>query len=418
MNRHPRRVIALTVVGFLVLAGLAAGGGWWLGQRGDRQPAASGVTTAPPITQPATATTAPATPTSRERVGTWQRLPAAPLPTSYAYTSVWTGTEMLLLGLVGAGPEPGSRMAYVGAAYNPSTGTWRRLPPIRALQEGNSEGASRAVWTGSEALLAGLINGAYDPTANRWRRISPEGLGGGVTVWTGRQVLMWGGGCCGDDVASGAAYTPETDTWQRLPASPLAGRQRPQGAWTGTELVIVGGANADGKALRDAAAYNPATRSWRRLPAMPEPRGHATATWTGREVVVAGGSGPSSNVRPYVRLYTDGVAYNPATNRWRRLPAMEGGRMDHTAVWTGRHLQVWGGRTIRAGSWTAPAHGLAYDPAGNRWSALPKSPLRGRTGHVAVWTGTQMLLWGGYPVRHTDPQRPFTDGAAYTPYPL
>ncbi len=416
MNGHPRRVIALTVVGILVMAGLA-GGGWWLGQRGDRQPAASGVTTAPPTNPPASGTTIPATPTSRERVGTWQRLPAAPIPASYANTTVWTGTEMLLLGLVGAEPEYGSRMAYVGAAYNPSTNTWRKLPAIRSLNEGNYEGGSHAVWTGSESLLAGLINGAYNPATDRWRRISSEGLGGAVTVWTGRQVLMWGGGCCGDDVAVGAAYTPETDTWRRLPASPLAGRQHTVGTWTGTELIIVGGSTADGKVFRDAAAYNPATRSWRRLPAMPEPRGGATATWDGSEVLVIGGRG-AAGASDDVRVNADGVAYNPANNRWRRLPAMESSRMDHTAVWTGRDLLVWGGRTLRTGSWTAPAHGLAYDPASNRWSALPKSPLRGRSGHVAVWTGTQMLIWGGYPARQTDPQQHFVDGAAYTPYPL
>jgi hypothetical protein len=46
------------------------------------------------------------------------------------------------------------------------------------------------------------------------------------------------------------------------------------------------------------------------------------------------------------------------------------------------------------------------------------SPLRGRIGHVAVWTGSQMLVWGGTPARASDPQRPFSDGAAYTPYPL
>jgi hypothetical protein len=63
-------------------------------------------------------------------------------------------------------------------------------------------------------------------------------------------------------------------------------------------------------------------------------------------------------------------------------------------------------------------HGLAYDPVANRWSPLPKSPLRGRFGHVAVWTGTRLLIWGGHPARQTDPERPFTDGAAYTPYPL
>ena len=65
-----------------------------------------------------------------------------------------------------------------------------------------------------------------------------------------------------------------------------------------------------------------------------------------------------------------------------------------------------------------PGLGATCEPAGNRWSALPRSPLRGRAGHVAVWTGTQMLIWGGYPARRTDPEKPFTDGAAYSPYPL
>jgi hypothetical protein len=38
--------------------------------------------------------------------------------------------------------------------------------------------------------------------------------------------------------------------------------------------------------------------------------------------------------------------------------------------------------------------------------------LRGRIGHVAAWTGAQMLIWGGNSV--TGPDTSFTDGAAYT----
>jgi N-acetylneuraminic acid mutarotase len=102
------------------------------------------------------------------------------------------------------------------------------------------------------------------------------------------------------------------------------------------------------------------------------------------------------------------VAYNPATNRWRRLPSMGVGRTGHTAVWTGDQLLVWGART-------APPYGLAYDPATNQWSELPISPLRGRTGHLAVWTGGQMLIWGGSSARASDPDTLFADGAAYTP---
>lgn len=217
-----------------------------------------------------------------------------------------------------------------------------------------------------------------------------------------------------------ARPTPRRPTTGAGCPRPLAGRQQTAGVWTGSELIVVDGNNTDGKVFANAAAYNPANRSWRRLPPMPEARTGATVTWNGREVLVVGGQGRFSNL---ARPYADGVAYNPASNAWRRLPAMDSGRIWHTAVCTSRQLLVWGGRTRAGDSWTAPAHGLAYDRAANHWSPLPRSPLprsplRGRTGHLAVWTGSQMLIWGGIPARDSDPVKPFPDGAAYTPYPL
>jgi N-acetylneuraminic acid mutarotase len=410
MNGQRRRVIALTTAGILVAGLLAGGGGWWLGQRDQARPAAVGVTSVPTtgphnttINPPSTPTQP--TPTSPVRVGTWQRLPAAPIPTGlYEFAGVWTGNELLLYGAAqGRG---------VGAAYNPATNSWRKLPagpgPAQAM-----EGGYKAVWTGTEMLGWGLgLDGAYNPATNHWRRLAGPTWSG--SIWTGRQVLTWGGGCCDDESDQGAAYTPATDTWRPFPPSPLTGRHAPM-AWTGRELIIAGGSQ-HGKALADAAAYNPSTRTWRRLPPMPEPRAGATATWDGREVLIVGGTGPGSNVQPYVRLRTDGVAYDPATNGWRRLPAMgDAGRTEHTAVWTGTQLLVWGGRTYRAGAWTTPPHGVAYDPGANHWSALPRSVLRGRTGQVAVWTGTQMLIWGGWPVTVGGTLH---DGAAYIPTPL
>jgi hypothetical protein len=410
MDRHLQRIIGLILVGILV-AGALVGGGWWLGQRSDRQPAASGVTSAPSIIPPAPDTTAP---TSRAPAGTWQRLPAAPIPGG-SYASVWTGTELLLHAPLSSFHGEHYISRSVGAAYNPTSRTWRNLPPAPGPVQ-NMEGGYRAVWTGRELLGWGMgLDAAYNPATNRWRRIATGGSAWAVMVWTGRQVLTWGGGCCGDDVAGGAAYTPSTDTWSRLPAGPLAGRQRTTGAWTGSELVIVGGSTADGAVFTDAAAYNPTTRSWRRLPDLPEPRTGATVTWNGRELLVVGGHGRSSD---QAQPYADGVAYSPASNRWRRLPAMDTGRIGHTALCTGSQLLVWGGQTRSGGAWTAPGRGLAYERATNRWIPLPMSPLRGRIGHVAVWTGSQMLVWGGTPARASDPQRPFSDGAAYTPYPL
>jgi N-acetylneuraminic acid mutarotase len=276
----------------------------------------------------------------------------------------------------------------------------------------NGEGHDRAVWTGRELLGWGMgLNAAYSPATNQWRPLAGSIGAPSIMVWTGRQVLTWGGGCCGEDSADGSAYTPATNSWQATPRGPLAGRHT-TGAWTGTELIVVGGGNTDGKIFRDAAAYNPTTRSWRQLPPMPAPRTAATATWTGTEVLVVGGHQGDIN---HGGLYKDGLAYNPATNRWRSLPSIEVGRIGHSAVWTGRQLLVWGGQTVRAGVRTAPPHGLAYDPAANRWSRLPTAPLRGRTGHLAVWTGNQMLVWGGQSARDPDPGQRFDNGAAYTP---
>ncbi|HEY6708153.1 MAG TPA: kelch repeat-containing protein [Actinomycetota bacterium] len=420
MNRRQQRLIGLILVGILT-AGALVGGGWWLGQRSDRQSAASGVTVAPSPNPPAATpgipdtSTTPAPPTSQAQAGSWQWLPAAPIPAGATYAGVWTGSELLVHGAYFRFEDEKSVGRSVGAAYRPTTRTWRVLPPAPGPLQ-NMEGGYHAIWTGRELLGWGMgLDAAYNPATNRWRRIAPGGSAWAVRVWTGRQVLTWGGGCCGDDVAGGAAYTPATNRWSNLPAAPLAGRQQTAGVWTGSELIVVGGNNTDGKVFADAAAYDPVTRSWRRLPPMPEARTGATVTWNGREVLVVGGQGRFGD---RARPYADGVAYSPASNAWRRLPAMDSGRIWHSAVCTGRQLLVWGGQTRAGDSWTAPAHGLTYDRAANRWLPLPRSPLRGRTGHLAVWTGSQLLIWGGIPVRHSDPEKPFADGAAYTPYPV
>jgi uncharacterized membrane protein len=78
------------------------------------------------------------------------------------------------------------------------------------------------------------------------------------------------------------------------------------------------------------------------------------------------------------------------------------------AVWTGRQALVWGGLT---GAGVPPPHGEAFNPATNRWTALPASPLRGRADPTAVWTGRQMIVWGG----DNKNGKSYTDGAAYTP---
>ncbi|MDY7086958.1 MAG: hypothetical protein SYR96_17795, partial [Actinomycetota bacterium] len=117
--------------------------------------------------------------------------------------------------------------------------------------------------------------------------------------------------------------------------------------------------------------------------------------------------------RPAKPARTTAYAYRPATNRWRRLPPLEVGRSAHVAVWTGSRLIVWGGYTRGAvnAEPTKPAHGLILDPVAGRWSPMPQAPIHGRRDATAFWTGSRMLVWGGYTVG--DNPTGLLDGASY-----
>ncbi|MBI3655132.1 MAG: hypothetical protein HY232_01775 [Acidobacteria bacterium] len=78
---------------------------------------------------------------------------------------------------------------------------------------------------------------------------------------------------------------------------------------------------------------------------------------------------------------------------WTPTPAPPQERSNHTAVWTGTEMIVWGGEDF-------PSHlntGGRYDPATDTWAPTSLSGVpNARQQHTAVWTGTEMIVWGGY----------------------
>ena len=264
-------------------------------------------------------------------------------------------------------------------------------------------------------LVPGLSNGAYNPVTNTWRPMArePSGNDGAVLAWTGREAIVWDGVCCDRTSNRGVAYRPATNTWQALPDAPLARRRNAMGAWTGKELIVAGGMSRSvpgpvPRIYRDGAAYNPLTRTWRKLPPMPAGRYGGITLWDGTEVLFLGGY--AAGYPPAAR----GLAYNPATSRWRVLPAMQYARSGFAAVWTCHQVLVWGGLMGPAPARVPPPHGEAYDPATNRWTALPQSPLPGRASPAMAWTGTEMIVSGGSIPGEPRPTV-FTDAAGYTP---
>jgi N-acetylneuraminic acid mutarotase len=66
-------------------------------------------------------------------------------------------------------------------------------------------------------------------------------------------------------------------------------------------------------------------------------------------------------------------------------------------VWSGSEVLVWGGH-VGGTSWTEPANdGAAYDPRTQQWRFILLAPIGGRAGHEAVWSGEEMIVWGGFP---------------------
>src|SRR5438034_1303696 len=115
-----------------------------------------------------------------------------------------------------------------------------------------------------------------------------------------------------------------------------------------------------------------------------------TAIWTGSEMIVWGGIDDSLN------YLNTGGRYNPATESWMTTSTTDAPtpRISHTAVWAGSEMIVWGGELV--GGILANTGGR-YNPDADSWLATSTAnAASARKSHTAVWTGNEMIIWGGY----------------------
>ena len=78
---------------------------------------------------------------------------------------------------------------------------------------------------------------------------------------------------------------------------------------------------------------------------------------------------------------------------WQLLPeAPVAGRLGPGAIWTGTEMIVWGG-TAREGQAGPSADGAAYIPRTRTWRTIAPSPPGVEGGAAVVWTGDEMVVW-------------------------
>ncbi len=339
-------------------------------------------------------------------VGHWEEVAPLPLPGRVDHTAVWTGREMVMWG----GTEGVSSPKQDGARYDPATDTWVATQ-LRTSPGPRDDHA--AVWTGREMIVWGgnsyneddfklADGGRYDPELNRWRGLAPATLtprDDPRAVWTGREVIVWGGRDERGHAGDGARYDPERDRWTPMAAMGApAAREDHAAIWTGREMIVWGGWNGDDRARNyalDGARYDPATDRWRPISSVGAPplREDHAASWTGREMIVWGGVVREGKAGERRQLASGG-RYDPATDTWSAL-TMDGAptpREDGVVVWSGRAMLVWGGQRDE----TPVATGARYLPAIDRWCPLPDDGApAARRDHAGVWAGDALVVWGG-----------------------
>jgi N-acetylneuraminic acid mutarotase len=259
-----------------------------------------------------------------------------------------------------------------------------------------------AVWTGSEMIVWGGFSsgptyfntgGRYNPTTDNWTATSiinaPSARAVHTAVWTGSEMIVWGGGTAGSPFSNtGGRYNPGTDSWTATSTTGApSARTQHTAVWTGSQMIVWGGVDSGGY-FNTGGRYNPGSDSWTATSTIgaPSARTLPTAVWTDNEMIVWGGFNVGG-------LLNTGGRYNPGTDSWTATSTTgaPAGRFFPTAVWTGSEMIVWGGD-----SGPLQNTGGRYNPTTDSWTATSTTTAPApREAHTAVWTGSEMIIWGG-----------------------
>jgi N-acetylneuraminic acid mutarotase len=326
----------------------------------------------------------------------------ANVPTSlggYYDRTAWTGTEMIV-------------WSGSGARYDPITDTWA---PMAA--DGSGYQSVSSVWTGQEFIVCySIACRRYKPANDTWSSTSnpvSAMYGGQTAVWTGSEMIVFGGRDSTTSKNTGGRYNPQTDTWSAMPTAGAPARAYHTAVWTGTQMIVWGGYESGTQEPELGARYTPATNQWTPLPTStsPEGRHEHTAVWTGSEMIVWGGR--SRETFPE-KVFADGGRYDPVNDSWTPIPSLgaASSRYAHSAVWDGARMIVYGGQGPSNLGYRVD--GSRYDLASGAWTpvSLGGAPVP-RKAFATVWTGSEMIVWGGEEA--FPPGQMLNTGARYDP---
>lgn len=304
----------------------------------------------------------------------WQRLEAPPRKAEEA-TLLAAGSQLLLYGGCARDYDDSGRCGRSrrGLSFDTETERWSEMPRSPTGISGSP------VWTGREAITISSsfdrpVHGlAYDPAGESWRELpaGPLAVADDAAVWTGEEVIVWGGPGRNGAGSVGAAYDPASDVWRTIARAPIRLNQFDL-VWTGEEVIAFGALldrrNWSNSRRAIGAAYDPASDSWRELaPSRLIPQA-TTAAWLDGRLIAYDYGGKWQ-------------AYDPSTDAWtdpRPMPLDEGECYPDSIVAGGTVVAFYCGQMLR------------FDPAQDRWQRIDGGLTERVRNSIPIWRFSQL----------------------------
>jgi Kelch motif len=283
--------------------------------------------------------------------------------------AVAVGDSIFIAGGISAPTSAVATSVATFERYDVVARRYERLPDLPlALDHAGIAAVDGAVYvfggTRTEGPAVRAANRAfrYVIAARRWEELPrmrhPRGAHGfavvGRTIYAigGRVDRVYGGR---PSVATVEAFDTQTQQWTET-ARVADARDHAGATAFDDQIYVVGGRDLHGNALARLDRYEPATNRWNRLPDPPFATSGISLTRVGDVLYAAGGESPSES-----SVMGEGWAYSPAEGRWRRLAPLPRPLHGYASAVARGRLYIIGGSTCPG---YAPTRAVASLPVG------------------------------------------------------
>ena len=279
--------------------------------------------------------------------------------------------------------------------YNPALDQWTRGAP--APIAGGADHCNVAAANGRLYLAGAIrIGGSfvdgntyeYNPSTDQWTTVGrmtiPRGASGIAS--DGRRIYVAGGLAPNASVPSFEVFDTQTRQWSVLPSMPTP-RDHLTAQFVNGRFYAIAGRNSADLALVEE--FDPASASWRTRASAPTARGGLASAAVNGKIYVMGGEGNSGTPEATFRQNEE---YDPAADRWRALPNMPTPRHGLYGASIGTVIYTPSGGPIAGANYSNRTEAFILPPA--EPPALNGPPLNAASYENEAAEGMLMIVFG------------------------